>query len=210
MIILLSICFLALSHLAPQQNSQPDRVRDGFVGAVKSVRRYRADFVQQNGQWVAGDKKFTDVIEYDKNGNLPMKRERYPYFYYCYNDVDIGTTYDRRGLRVDTLTFTSRFNGSLRGKEINTYDENDRMVESVGLSNDGRITNRMVFRRNEKGHTEEVNYYQFEVFIQKYTSTYEYDAMGNWVKETYTRWINESGELRSYPVLIFYREISYY
>ena len=128
-----------------------------------------------------GSKKYSYEVEYNKDGYQGEHRERYSYLYYCYNDVDIKTTYDQRGYRVDTLTFTLRHEGSPNGKEINTYDENDRIMESVRLLNDGRAEFRMVYTRNEKGHTIEVSYYQFEVFIQKYISTYEYDAKGNWV-----------------------------
>jgi len=60
------------------------------------------------------------------------------------------------------------------------------------------------------GHYLEVSYYEFGVFVEKYTSTYEYDSKGNLVKETYIRWLNESGKWRSYPVLVLYREITYY
>ena len=173
------------------------------------MRTYRADFIQENGHWIEGDKRYEYEAAYDTDGNRGEYRERYPYTYYCYNDVDIKTTYDQRGFRIDTLTFIRVYDRSPNGKEINTFDKSDRLLESVRLLNDGRVSFRMVLIRNEKGHTVETNYYKFGVFIQKYTSTYEYDSTGNWVKETYIRWLNESGKLRSYPVLVLYREISY-
>jgi hypothetical protein len=207
---LLIICLVVLSHFPLQRENLPDRVRDGLIGAVKSVLTYRSDFIQETGQWVEGSKNYSHEVEYDRDGYHGKDRERYPYFYYCYNNVDIETMYDHRSYRIDTLTFISRRDDSPNGKEINTYDENDRIMESMRLLNDGRVSSRMVFDRNDKGHTVEVSYYQFEVFIQKYTSTYEYDSQGNWIKEIYTRWLNESGKLRSYPVFVLYREISYY
>ena len=210
MMLLLSIYLIAFSSFSFQKDNLPDRVKDGLVGAVKSVRMYRTDFIQENDNWIEGNKQYSYEAAYDTSGNRSESRERYPYTYYCHNDVDIKTTYDQRGFRIDTLTFIRRYDGSPNGKEINTYDESDRLLESVGVLNDGRVSSRMVLIRNDKGHTVEARYYKFEVFIQKYTSTYEYDSKGNWVKETYIRWLNESGKWRSYPVLVLYREIIYY
>lgn len=141
-------------------------MRDGLVGAVKSVQTYRADFIQENGQWIEGNKRYSHEAAYDKEGYQGKPRERYAYFYYCYSDVDIETTYDQRGYRIDTLTFIMRDDGSPNGKEINTYDENDRLMESVNLFNDGRVSDRMVFIRNDKGHTVEVCCYELRFLFR--------------------------------------------
>ena len=210
MILLLSIYLIAFSSFSFQTDNLSDRVRDELVGAVKSVRTYKADLIQEDGRWIEGDKQFEYEVAYDTNGNRGASRERYPYFYYCYNDVDIKTTYDQRGFRIDTLTFTWDYDRSPNGKEINTYDKSDRLLESVRLLKDGREGIRRVLIRNVTGHTVEISYYEFGVFARKYTSTYEYDSTGNWVKKTYSEWPDESDKLRSHPMLVLYREISYY
>ena len=75
---------------------------------------------------------------------------------------------------------------------------------------DDRIASRMVFKYNEKGHIAEVEDYEEEVLTQKTTFAYEYDSRGNWIKQTLTKWIEESGQLHSQPTMAYYREITYY
>ena len=79
--IFLSLCLLASNLFPFQKESLPDRVRDEFVGAVKSVRLYRADFIRKNEQWIEGEKKFSHEDGYDKDGYRGSPRERYSYLY---------------------------------------------------------------------------------------------------------------------------------
>lgn len=187
-----------------------DRDREGFVGPVSSFQLYRADFINDNGKWIEGQKHLLNSDGFDRNGSRWESRARYPYFYHCYNRVDMKSTYDARGYRVDTLSFTWTHNDEPNGREINTFDDKDRTIESLRVGKDGNVPYRMLYKRNETGNPVEIEYYSLGNLTQKRTYTYEYDSRGNWVKQVETKWAYESGKAVSEPVMVYYRTVWYY
>ena len=205
-----ALIFLLLTAVHINAQEIVDRDREGFVGPVSSFQSYRADFINDNGKWIEGPKRFLNSDGFDRNGNRWEKRARYSYFYYCYSNVDIKTTYDARGYRVDTLSFTWRHSGEPNGAEINIFDFKDRLIESSRVDKDGSIPYRRLYKRNETGNSIEIEYYSLGMLTQKLTYTYEYDPRGNWVKQVETKWIYESGKTVSEPVMVYYRTVWYY
>jgi protein TonB len=94
------------------------------------------------------------------------------------------TTYDQKGNRVDNAYFLSA-GGSLTGKEVYKYDERGNIVEMTLHNEDGSLLAKEVY-------------------------TYEFDAVGNWVKMTTAVAVIEGGRVNFEPSEVTYRTISYY
>jgi TonB family protein len=94
------------------------------------------------------------------------------------------TTYDQKGNRVDNAYFLAA-GGSLTGKEVYKYDERGNIVEMTLHNEDGSLLAKEVY-------------------------TYEFDAVGNWVKMTTAVAVIEGGHVTFEPSEVTYRTISYY
>jgi protein TonB len=94
------------------------------------------------------------------------------------------TTYDQKGNRVDNAYFLAA-GGTLTGKEVYKYDERGNIVEMTLHNDDGTLLAKEVY-------------------------TYEFDAMGNWVKMTTSVAMMEGGKVTFEPSEVTYRTISYY
>ncbi|HEV2861233.1 MAG TPA: energy transducer TonB [Pyrinomonadaceae bacterium] len=94
------------------------------------------------------------------------------------------TTYDQKGNRVDNAYFLAA-GGTLTGKEVYKYDDRGNMVEMTLHNADGTL-------------------------LSKETYSYEFDAVGNWVKMTTSVAVIEGGKVTFEPSEVTYRTISYY
>ncbi|MFL6333437.1 MAG: energy transducer TonB [Pyrinomonadaceae bacterium] len=94
------------------------------------------------------------------------------------------TTYDQKGNRVDNAYFLAA-GGTLTGKEVYKYDERGNIVEMTLHNDDGTLLAKEVY-------------------------TYEFDAVGNWVKMTTSVAMMEGGKVTFEPSEVTYRTISYY
>jgi periplasmic protein TonB len=94
------------------------------------------------------------------------------------------TTYDQRGTRIDNAYFLAA-GGTLTGKEVYKYDDKGNMVEMTLYNDDGSLQAKEVY-------------------------TYEFDAVGNWVKMTTAVAIIEGGKITFEPSEVTYRTISYF
>src|SRR5215203_5055303 len=94
------------------------------------------------------------------------------------------TTYDQKGTRVDNAYFLNA-GGSLTGKEVYKYDARGNIVEMTLHNDDGTLLAKEVY-------------------------TYEFDAVGNWVKMTTAVAMMEGGKVTFEPSEVTYRTISYF
>ncbi|HEX7315347.1 MAG TPA: TonB family protein [Pyrinomonadaceae bacterium] len=94
------------------------------------------------------------------------------------------TTYDQKGTRIDNAYFLAA-GGSLTGKEVYKYDARGNIVEMTLHNDDGTLLAKEVY-------------------------TYEFDAVGNWVKMTTSVAMMEGGKVTFEPSEVTYRTISYY
>lgn len=94
------------------------------------------------------------------------------------------TTYDQKGNRIDNAYFLAA-GGSLTGKEVYKYDERGNIVEMTLHNDDGSLLAKEVY-------------------------TYEFDAVGNWVKMTTSVAMMEGGKVSFEPSEVTYRMISYF
>jgi ketosteroid isomerase-like protein len=94
------------------------------------------------------------------------------------------TTYDREGRRIDNSYYLVNINSQV-GEEEYARDENGTLRE-------------MTLR----GKNNEI--------LRKEAYTYEYDAIGNWVKMVTSTLLYEGGKVTQQPTEVAYRNITYY
>jgi hypothetical protein len=93
------------------------------------------------------------------------------------------TVYDISGKRVDNKTYPVV--NSQIGQETYDYDEVGRLLRTTVRNEQGKVLSRTEY-------------------------SYEFDAMGNWVKMTSSVVVSDSGRQRLEPVEVAYRTITYY
>ena len=94
------------------------------------------------------------------------------------------TTYDREGQRIDNSYYLVNLN-SQAGEEEYAHDDKGNLREMTLRGKNNEILRKEVY-------------------------TYEYDAIGNWVKMITSTLIYEEGKVAQQPVEIAYRNITYY
>lgn len=135
--------------------------------------------------------------------------------------------YDDKGNIIEMSWFNE--DGSSGGKGTRRCDEKGNMVEGVYFKPDGKIDWRYTYRYDEKGNRVEENIYKGEKFIikyfrkfdeygneteidwckengkpyRKYSSKFEYDSNGNWIRQTQFKKENK-------PTYILERELTYF
>lgn len=94
------------------------------------------------------------------------------------------TTYDRQGQRTDNSYYLVSLNSQV-GEEEYAHDDKGNVREMTLRGNNNDILRKEVY-------------------------TYEYDALGNWVKMITSILIYEEGKVTQQPTAITYRNITYY
>ena len=95
-----------------------------------------------------------------------------------------ATTYDAQGRRIDNSYFLVSRNSQV-GREEYVHDDKGNVREMTLRDANNNILSREVY-------------------------TYEYDAVGNWIKMTTATMIYEGGKVVSQPTEVTYRNISYF
>lgn len=94
------------------------------------------------------------------------------------------TSYDPRGKRIDTSYYLVSGEAQA-GREEYAYDERGNIRETTRRDDGNKILSKEVY-------------------------TYEYDALGNWVRMIASTVVYEGGRVTQQPVQITYRNINYY
>lgn len=95
-----------------------------------------------------------------------------------------STTYDQQGKRTDNSYFLVSSDSQV-GKEEYVHDAKGNLSEKTVRDNNNNIVSREVY-------------------------TYEYDALGNWVKMITSTVVYEGGKVTPQPTEVTYRNITYY
>lgn len=111
------------------------------------------------------------------------------------------------------LVYLARyFQGRLVMESTYHYGPFGRLLDSQFYSGDGALMRKDVYRYNEAGQrTEQQSEFFRSVYLRKSVAAYEFDAAGNWTKETIQRWTEKSGALTlAETVVSRERQITYY
>lgn len=105
-------------------------------------------------------------------------------------------------------SFVYNLDGSLSQKTVLAADGKGR-VERFEYKSDGSLLARFVDTRDSEGFlSERVEYNEDSSIRRKETFTREFDAQGNWIKETKSEWDVKTGNF--FPTAITYQTITYY
>ncbi|HEX8069500.1 MAG TPA: hypothetical protein VF546_06090 [Pyrinomonadaceae bacterium] len=142
------------------------------------------------------------------------------------------TTFDAAGRSVSTSAYNLA--GALTYKSVDIYDERGRLVGELGYRADGSPDTQMVVTYDAQNNAESAYYdargllsFRSALTEQRgYTTTYnddgtvlleetrgatrrEFDAHGNWIKQTYPRSVKQAGKTED-TIEVRYRGITYY
>ena len=120
-----------------------------------------------------------------------------------------GYKYDEKGRLVESVWYDS--GGKLWQRFVYKF-EGDRK-EKLSYSGDGSLGQRYVYKLDDKGNEiEEIDYDVKDGSArERYSYSYdEFDAKGNWIKRTTSKWVTKEGKSSFQPNHVTYRTITYY
>jgi hypothetical protein len=92
------------------------------------------------------------------------------------------------------------------------YKYKGKQIEQLVYTADGSLNRKNVSTLDEKGNEIEKVYYDRidDSISEKYSYSHEFDARGNWVKRTASKWMTKDGKSQFEPYSMTYRSITYY
>ena len=117
--------------------------------------------------------------------------------------------YDIRGKLVYLARY---FQGRLVLESTHHHGPLGRLKESRFYSGDGTLMRKDIYRYNDAGQRiEQQSEFFRSAHLRKSVVTYEFDAVGNWTKETIQRWTERNGTLSLLETVVSReRQITYY
>jgi hypothetical protein len=116
--------------------------------------------------------------------------------------------YDDKGRLVEKTWYSN--DGKLWMKYAYNYKGDQK--EELVYAEDGSLNQKYLYTLDDKGNeTEEVIYETRDDSVRSKNSySYEFDAQGNWIKRTTSKWATKDGKQQFVPDSVTYRAISYY
>ena len=100
-------------------------------------------------------------------------------------------------------------NEVLFGVYVHSYDTNGNRTVTEWKEN-GIVYDKWVYTLDSKGVVKELEHYRRNRLRIKEAFEYEFDATGNWIKRTRSKWVVKGGGSSFAPQEIEYRSITYY
>ena len=212
---------LVYKDASKKNSAQRTVLTRNISGQITHVNAYQDD----------GSLFLTEVNTYDTQGNLTEKVSQRPNtsvketWAYTYdrsgNKVEeqysVGGVlrtrsafdYNRRGKLIKSVSY--RPDGSIEYSAIDKYDDQSHLIEIDVYGPIGFEESRRVYKYNEKGLLAEGLLYNASNSLEeRNVCEYEFDRVGNWVKQTDSKWVVNSGKLQREFTQITQRTISYY
>jgi hypothetical protein len=117
--------------------------------------------------------------------------------------------YDAKGRQVETVMYWN--NGRLGGRTVRDF--RDGQVETLTYNVDGKLVDKYIDTLDAKGNIVETSYFDVrtDTVRNRYSYAYDsFDARGNWVKKTTSKWVTKDGKSSFEPSYVTYRTITYY
>ncbi len=176
-----------------------------------------AERIYYNGEWISsvhffhtdtpGVKK-EEVFErnpiaasapQDSNPTVPQPAENKLVFKHVFQ-------YDNKGNRIENSVFAN-FDQPF-GKDIYVFDDKGNNVEFKSYNERGRLVLKSTFTFDNKGAiATSSSYDEAGKLLEKRSYAYEFDAQGNWIKQTASK-VLANGKIE--PLEVIYRTISYF
>lgn len=116
--------------------------------------------------------------------------------------------YDEKGNLIEKVWYGN--DGKLWLRYTYKYKGNQK--EEMVYAEDSSLNQKYLYTLDDKGNEiEEIVYEVRDNSIRdKYSYSYEFDAKGNWIKQTTSKWVTKDGKSRFEPYSVTYRTITYY
>jgi hypothetical protein len=203
--------------------SSTDRDRHGLIGQVRSVRSEVVTLEKKSGTWTEAARKVVSEVLYERDGSARVAAGRgpedpapdpgsalLPFATREHPGSRIAKAYDGEGNLVEESLYAP--DGSFRGNVIFTYDGQGDLVGEEYRRADGTVRAEASYEFDTRGRVaavKRVEYKRDGATDRKSGDSYEYDAMGNWIKRT--RWVwNPDAAGEKTAVRVVHRAIEYY
>ncbi len=189
-------------RLIEEQTFEPD----GTTAYKKIFRYVDDDHGRQTAQVAAtetGGLAHAEFAFYDEHGLLAEDLS------ITGQGVVEKSLYDVRGNLVYHARF---FQGHLVLEATHHHGPLGRLKESRFYGSDGELMRKDLYRYDHAGHRiEQASEFVRHSHLRKSLTTYEFDHMGNWIKETIQRWSDKNGTVAlTETVVSRERTITYY
>jgi hypothetical protein len=228
-------CLLLTLLCILQVNAQEKSERDfeNLTGPVHRVRVERALVTCDSGKCNEGKRILSIADTYDLKGNLvSSNRNRYDpknpllrLTHYPFGDepavvqthkvTPFGDAYtytfifDDLARRSEWLTFLA--DGSFEGKAVYLFNSDGKLVEQISYESDLQVSDRTTHSYDEKGNEiVQTAYGKTGSIICVQLFDYEFDEIGNWIKQVRTIKKPHNGEMNVVWVAVYYRTIVYH
>lgn len=117
--------------------------------------------------------------------------------------------YDEKGRQVEIQRY--RNDGRLAGRTVRSFK--DGQVETLAYNADKELVDKRVETLDAKGNVIETIYFDVrtDTVRTRYSYVYDsFDAQGNWVKKTTSKWMTKDGKSFFEPSYVTFRIITYY
>jgi hypothetical protein len=233
-LVLILICNFALV-IETSAQSGVDKDLVNLLGSVHSVRLESAILTCESGKCVnSGRRAKGGFSEYDSMGNLtdkdrsrfsredPQERiRRYPFgdgpsFIEKANLEENGTLIYTHLYFFNNLSRQAEWlirnpDNSIKARIVNSFNMEGRLAESIAYDSNMQIFARTTYIYDDKGNQLEItNYEKDNIVSQVILFEYEFDSMGNWVKQIMTFKKPVNGEMQVSAIKPYYRTITYY
>jgi hypothetical protein len=189
-------------RVVEEQTFEPD----GTL-AYRKLFRYGVDEQGRQTAQVAatekGDLAHADFAIYDDRGLLAEELT------VTGQGVAEKSLYDVRG----SLIYNARyFQGRLMLEATHYHSPLGRLKESRFYGSDGELMRKDLYRYNQAGQRgEQQSEFYHQSHLRRAVFTYEFDHVGNWIKETVQRWSDKNGTVAPIQTVVSReRIITYY
>ena len=189
-------------RLIEEQTFEPDG-----TAAYKKIFRYMSDDQGRQTAQVAatetGALAHAEFAFYDEHGILAEDLT------ITGQGVAEKSLYDVRG----NLVYHARyFQGHLVLEATHHYGPLGRLKESRFYGSEGELMRKDLYRYDHAGHrVEQASEFFRQAHLRRSLTTYDFDQVGNWIKETVQRWSDKNGTIAlTETVVSRERTIAYY
>lgn len=150
-----------------------------------------------------GSAVLEDLLSYDSNGNLKQVLTQ---------NVKTKAVIWKKGFSYDVKKYYSEFIDNLHNYGFGfVKDEKCRMTEVLSYESNRTTTSKVLINYDDKENiVEQTVYSPTGKIIGKKKSDFEFDAKGNWIKETRSELAEIDGKLIYQPIKMIIRKIEYF
>jgi YD repeat-containing protein len=166
---------------------------------IKNMIVHVAEFSRRDNEYIEGPRMLAESVTYD-----PAENRTEDLTYYADGSVHSRVVTTGDGEERKTVISRYRLDGRLRDSWLITYYSDGSRAHGYMYDSHGNL------QEVPLEQEEETTFFEPEQRDESWESfEREFDALGNWIRETKSEKKVEGGELVDVPTMVTYRTISY-